>query len=31
VYWNMAKNKNADGEIPDLDEKIAERKRNMKK
>jgi tetratricopeptide (TPR) repeat protein len=31
VYWNMAKNKNTDGEIPDLDEKIAERKRNMKK
>lgn len=31
VYWNMAKNKNTDGEIPNLDEKIAERKRNMKK
>ena len=31
VYWNLAKKKNTDGEIPDLDERIAIRKRDMKK
>lgn len=31
VYWNLAKKKNTDGEIPDLDERIATRKREMKK
>ena len=31
VYWNLAKNKNTEGEIPDLDERIAIRKRDMKK
>lgn len=31
VYWNMAKNKNAEGEVENLEEKIAARKRDMKK
>ena len=31
VYWNLAKKKNVDGEISGLDEKIAARKRDMKK
>ena len=30
VYWNQAKLKN-NGEIPDLDAKIARRKKEMKK
>lgn len=31
VYWNLARKKNVDGEVPGLDEKIAARKRDMKK
>ena len=31
VYWNLAKKKNVDGEISDLDERIAVRKKDMKK
>ena len=31
VYWNLAKAKNVDGGIPDLDERVAARKRDMKK
>lgn len=31
VYWNLAKSKNADGEIRDLDDRVAARKRDMKK
>lgn len=31
VYWNLAKDKNTDNEIPDLDQRIAARKREMKK
>lgn len=31
VYWNLAKKKNVGGEIPDLDDRIAIRKRDMKK
>jgi len=29
VYWNMAKKKNTDGEIPDLDARIAVRKKEI--
>ena len=25
VYWNLAKNKNADGTVPDLDERVQKR------
>lgn len=31
VYWNMAKAKNTAGDVPDLEERIAIRKREMKK
>ena len=31
VYWNLARKKNVGGEVPGLDEKIAARKRDMKK
>jgi tetratricopeptide (TPR) repeat protein len=31
VYWNLAKKKNVDGDVPDLEERIALRKKNMKK
>jgi hypothetical protein len=31
VYWNLAKKKNTDGEIPDLNERVAARKKDMKK
>lgn len=31
VYWNLAKKKNVDGEIPDLDARVAVRKKEMKK
>lgn len=31
VYWNLAKKKNSDGEIPDLDERVALRKKEMER
>ena len=31
VYWNLAKNKNLNGELPNLNEKVATRKKEMKK
>jgi tetratricopeptide (TPR) repeat protein len=31
VYWNMARQKNKDGEIKDLDERVAKRKQEVRK
>lgn len=31
VYWNMAKQKNTDNEIPDLDQRVEERMKSIKK
>jgi hypothetical protein len=27
VYWNLAKSKNADGQVKDLDEKVKQRRK----